>query len=370
MSAIRLVPPVEAARLAASGARLVDVRSWPEYASAHASGAIWLPRGRLEREAERLLGPAPLVLLCATGPRALAAAEALAAAGRDGIYVVAGGTRAWQAAGLPMAEAKEDPAWLERYGRQIALPEVGPEGQRRLGRARVGLVGVGGLGSPAALYLAGAGVGTLRLADPDRLERGNLHRQILHGEDWLGRPKLASARARLASLNPEVALECWEEAVGAGNVARFLEGCDVVVDGSDRIGLRYLLADAARAARVPLVHAAVEGFSGLLAVFDPRLPEAPCFRCLFPEEAAPEPPSCAERGVLGPVPGVFGCLQALEALKLLLGVGEGLAGRVLVADLLTMRLRMLRLPRDPGCRCAGGATSELAPGGAEGCVDG
>lgn len=347
----RMIAPKEAWRLLMQGARLLDVREAHEYALGHAAGAECWPLSEFGRAHTLCLDPEqPLLLLCATGPRACRAAEWLAARGHRKLYVVAGGTAAWVEAGLPLARAEE--GWDPRYARQIVLPEVGIEGQRRLARARVALVGAGGLGSPVALYLAAAGVGRLRLADPDRVELSNLHRQILHGEDRLGLAKTESAARSLRALVSAIELETWPQAVQPDNVQAFIADCDLVIDGSDRVAARYLLSDACFAAGVPLIHAAVEGFRGMITVFDPRRADSPCYRCLFPNEQAPEPKSCAERGVLGPVPGVFGCLQAVEALKLLLGAGEALIGRLLIADLLAPSFRILSLPRDPACSCA------------------
>ncbi len=347
----RMIAPAEAQRLLAAGARLIDVREGHEYAAGHAEGAVCVPLSELvSGRVPPLPEGQPLVLLCATGPRAGRAAEWLAARGHHELYVVAGGTAAWVAAGLPMTGSGED--FAARYARQIALPEVGFEGQRRIARARVALVGAGGLGSPVALYLAAGGVGALRLADPDRVELGNLHRQILHGEQRLGQLKVESAAMSLRALSSWIELEAWAEAVDAANVDEFLAGCDLLIDGSDRVAARYLLNDACFARGIPLVHAAVEGFRGMVTVFDPRRSDSPCYRCLFPDEEAGEPPSCAARGVLGPVPGVFGCLQAVEALKLLLGIGEPLVGRLLLADLLTGRVRLIAVPPDRACRCA------------------
>ncbi|GIX32317.1 MAG: molybdopterin biosynthesis protein MoeB [Lysobacterales bacterium] len=347
-----MIAPQEASSLHAKGARLIDVRERHEYGQAHAAGAECVPLSDLARGLKPCLPmDEPILILCATGPRACRAAEWLAARGHRELYVVAGGTAAWVAAGLPVVQEPDQGA-SARYARQIVLPEVGIEGQQRLQRARVGLVGAGGLGSPVALYLAAAGVGMIRLADPDRVELSNLHRQILHGEDALGLAKTESAALRLQALAPELALETWPQVVDGRNVEAFIAGCDLVIDGSDRIATRYLLSDACFAAGVPLIHAAVEGFRGMITVFDPRRADSPCYRCLFPDEQAPEPRSCVERGVLGPVPGVFGCLQAVEALKLLLGAGETLIGRLLIADLLAPSFRILSLPRDPVCSCA------------------
>jgi adenylyltransferase/sulfurtransferase len=239
-------------------------------------------------------------------------------------------------------------AELARYGRQLVLPEVGRDGQERLKAARVLLVGAGGLGSPAALYLAAAGVGRLTLVDPDTVDRSNLHRQVLYGESDVGRPKLEAARARLADVNPHVRLEAVGERFSAGNAAALVADHDVVVDGTDNFTSRYLVNDACVLEGKPNVFGSVLRFEGQVSVF--WAPRGPCYRCLFPEPPPPGlVPSCAEGGVLGVLPGVVGALQAAEVLKLILGVGEPLVGRFVVFDALALRFREVALATSPTC---------------------
>jgi len=240
-----------------------------------------------------------------------------------------------------------------RYARQMILPEIGGEGQARLARARVLVVGLGGLGSPAATYLATAGVGTLGLVDHDRVDLSNLHRQPLHGTSDVGRAKVVSAAERLRELNPEVELEVHERALDAGNALEILAGYDVVVDGTDTFPARYLINDAAQLAGIPVAHGSVHRFEGQASVFLPG-PETPCYRCLFPHPPEPDSvPSCAEAGVLGVLPGLVGTIQAAETIKLLTGVGETLAGRLLTIDALTMRFAGVAVRWDPGCAVCG-----------------
>ncbi len=239
-----------------------------------------------------------------------------------------------------------------RYSRHLVMPEVGLEGQRRLKAARVLLVGVGGLGSPAGIYLAAAGVGTLGLVDFDAVEFSNLHRQILHGTPDVGRPKIQSAIARLSALNPDVAIEPHETALTSANALELVRAYDLVVDGSDNFATRYLVNDACVLAGRPNVYGSIFRFEGQAAVF--AAPGGPCYRCLHPEPPPPGLiPSCEEGGVLGVLPGVIGAIQATEAIKLIVGIGEPLVGRLLVYDALRMRVRELRLPRDPGCPVCG-----------------
>jgi sulfur-carrier protein adenylyltransferase/sulfurtransferase len=237
---------------------------------------------------------------------------------------------------------------MHRYARHLVLPEVGAAGQLRLREARVLLVGAGGLGSPLALYLAASGVGTLGIADADRVERSNLQRQPLHGESDVGSPKVESAAARLAEINPHVRVEPHPVRVDAGNARALVDAYDVVADGTDNYPTRYLLSDACAAAGKPLVYGAVDRFEGQVSVFWAE--RGPCYRCLFPEPPPPGAvPGCAEAGVLGVLPGLIGSLQALEVLKLVLGIGTPLIGRLLRVDGLAMSFRELRLPRDPEC---------------------
>jgi adenylyltransferase/sulfurtransferase len=249
-----------------------------------------------------------------------------------------------------------------RYGRHLILPEVGPDGQRRLKASRVLLVGAGGLGSPAALYLAAAGVGHLTLVDPDLVDASNLQRQVLHGTAWVGRRKVDSARQRLADLNPGVTVEGRPERLDRSNALELVGGHDLVVDGTDNFETRYLVNDACVLAGRPNVHASVFRFEGQASVF--AAPGGPCYRCLYPE---PPPsgavPSCAEAGVLGVLPGLLGLVQATEALKLLVGVGEPLVGRLLLFDALAMSFRTLRFARDPACPACGTRPFQALPEG-------
>lgn len=301
-------------------------------------------------------------MICQSGKRSAHTAAILRTHGYAHVASVAGGTSAWASAGLPLVRPTlpaDEQDFLERYSRHLRLSQVGLEGQRRLARARVLLIGAGGLGSPAAFYLAAAGVGYLRIADDDVVDRSNLQRQILHTEDSVGTAKVDSAARRIAALNPRVDIEAVQTRVAADNVEALLQDVDVVVDGADNFPARYLLNDACVKFAKPLVYGAVQQFEGQVSVFDAgrHRGHAPCYRCLFPEPPPPEfAPSCAEAGVLGVLPGVIGLLQATEAIKLLLGIGDGLTGRLLSFDALAMRFRDIRLPPDPHCPvCAPGA---------------
>lgn len=252
------------------------------------------------------------------------------------------------------------PAERLRYSRHLLLPEVGVEGQERLARATVACVGAGGLGSPVLLYLAAAGVGSLRVFDPDRVDETNLQRQVLYTTEDVGRPKAEAAAARLRALNPAIAVQPHVTRVSASNVVSLLSGCDVVVDGTDGFAARYLLSDAAVLLKIPCVHASLFRFEGRVMVIAPG--KGPCYRCLHPEP--PEPgtiPTCAEAGILGVLPGLVGGIQASETLKLLLGIGEPLVGRLLVVDALAMRTQTLAVPRDPACPACGEAPTITAP---------
>ena len=360
-AALATLSPEAAARAQREGALLVDVREPVEWAGGSPPGALRVARSDLLADPARWL-PAderPVLLLCAAGRRAQDCGERLAALGHRGLIVVEGGLTAWRNAGLPVAaSADPDAAWQARYARQTVLPEVGPEGQRRLGRSRVLLVGAGGLGSPVALYLAAAGVGLLRIADDDVVDASNLQRQVLHGTPEVGQAKVRSAAARLSALNPLVTIEAVPERARAANIEALAGDVDVIVDGSDNLPTRYLLSDAALALGKPLVYGAVERFTGQVSVFHPgwRRGFAPCYRCLFPEPPAPEDaPNCADIGVLGVLPGLVGLWQASETLKWLLGIGEPLIGRLLLVDALAARTREVRIPADPDCPwCAPG----------------
>ena len=351
---IRSLSPHQARARQRAGALLVDVRAAHERALGMADGALGIVREDLQADPAAHLPDidAELLLVCQRGARSLQVAEVLAARGYRNLSSVEGGTDAWDAAGLPMQRADVDADFSERYSRHLRLPDVGLDGQKRLEASRVLLVGAGGLGSPAAFYLAAAGVGTLRLADDDIVDRSNLQRQILHTEARIGTPKVESAAVALSALNPRTRIEAIRERITSDNVERLLEGVDVVVDGADNFPARYLLSDACVKLGKPLVYGAVHRFEGQASVFDAGRHRgvAPCYRCLFPEPPSPESaPNCAEAGVLGVLPGVIGLLQATEAIKLLLGIGEPLRGRLLQFDALAMRFRETRLLPDPAC---------------------
>jgi molybdopterin/thiamine biosynthesis adenylyltransferase/rhodanese-related sulfurtransferase len=351
---IRSLSPHQARARQRAGALLVDVRAAHERALGMADGALGIVREDLQADPAAHLPDidAELLLVCQRGARSLQVAEVLAARGYRNLSSVEGGTDAWDAAGLPMQRADVDADFSERYSRHLRLPDVGLDGQKRLEASRVLLVGAGGLGSPAAFYLAAAGVGTLRLADDDIVDRSNLQRQILHTEARIGTPKVESAAVALSALNPRTRIEAIRERITSDNVERLLEGVDVVVDGADNFPARYLLNDACVKLGKPLVYGAVHRFEGQASVFDAGRHRgvAPCYRCLFPEPPSPESaPNCAEAGVLGVLPGVIGLLQATEAIKLLLGIGEPLRGRLLQFDALAMRFRETRLLPDPAC---------------------
>jgi len=363
MSPIPEISPDQARQRVTHGALLIDVREAHERATGMAEGALGIAKGELQADPSAHL-PAhdrELILICQSGKRSLEAAQALFELGYTHIASVHGGTTAWRAAGLPLVQpmqSDDERDFNERYSRHLLLPQVGVAGQQALLGARVLLLGAGGLGSPAAFYLAAAGVGHLRIADDDVVDRSNLQRQILHTEASIGEPKVHSARERLRALNPGLDVEAVQARVSSDNIDALLDGVDVVLDGSDNFPLRYLLNDACIQHAIPLVYGAVERFTGQVSVFDAgrHRGQAPCYRCLFPEPPPPEfAPNCAEAGVLGVLPGMVGLLQATEVLKLLLGIGEPLVGRLLTFDALGMRFREIRLGPDPACPlCAPG----------------
>ncbi|MCH6482195.1 molybdopterin-synthase adenylyltransferase MoeB [Pseudoxanthomonas sp. LH2527] len=361
--AIREIDPSDVAALLAQGSVFIDVREEHERASGQAEGALGIAKAVLERDPAAHLPDrdASIVLICQKGGRSMETARVLDAAGYTRLASVAGGTSRWIDEQRPVvvpALSADTRDFNERYSRHLLLPEVGVAGQQRLQQSRVLMIGAGGLGSPAAFYLAAAGVGQLRIADDDVVDRSNLQRQILHTEARIGVSKVASAQATLAALNPRTQVEAVAERVTAANVERLLQGVDVVLDGADNFPARYLLNDACVKLGKPLVYGAVQRFEGQVSVFDAgrHRGEQPCYRCLFPEPPPPAfAPNCAEAGVLGVLPGVIGLLQATEVIKLLLGVGETLAGRLLHFDALAMRFRETRLRHDPDCPvCAAG----------------
>ena len=346
------ISPREGLARQRAGALLIDVRDDNERAAGMPEGAQALPMSVFERD---IASVAPstdraILTICASGKRSLRGAEILTRLGYSNVASLAGGFQRWQAESLPVARGEFDADAAERYSRHLLLPGVGVAGQRKLNDARITLIGAGGLGSPAALYLAAAGIGTLTLVDDDRVERSNLQRQIVHTDARVGENKAESARVALNALNPSVRVDLRPHRLLAANVESLLEGSDVVIDGADNFPTRYLVDAATRRLRIPLVYGAVHRFSGQVSVFDARRDDSPCYRCLFPEPpSAGEAPNCAEAGVLGVLPGTIGMLQATEAIKLILGIGAPLVGRLLCYDALAATFRELRLPRDPNC---------------------
>jgi molybdopterin/thiamine biosynthesis adenylyltransferase/rhodanese-related sulfurtransferase len=328
---------------------LLDVRAPHEFAAGCITGAVNLPLADLPARAPQEVPDrgARVVVYCERGPRALRAREALRAQGYTDVRVMLPGYAAWPAATTGLTTAQR-----ERYARHLALPEVGVAGQRALLDARVLLVGAGGLGSPVALYLAAAGVGTLGIVDDDRVELSNLQRQVIHTTGRVGELKVESAAAALRALNPEVRVEAHVARLDRERVDGLLARYDLAVDGTDNFATRYLLNDAAVRAGKTVVHGSIYRFEGQVSTFAPG--EGPCYRCVYP--AAPPPslaPPCGEAGVLGVLPGVIGAMQATEVLKRVMGVGECLVGRILTWDALTMQSRTLRVRRDPQCAACG-----------------
>lgn len=336
------------------GAVLIDIRDPDETAAGLPTAAHALPRGALELKIEQVAEQdSEVLLLCGSGQRSLLAAANLRELGYSKVASVSGGYAAWKNAALPVSVPNRmDPLARQRYSRQMILDDIGEDGQQQLQQAKVLVVGAGGLGCPASLYLAAAGVGQLTLIDADKVELSNLHRQVLHGSLSVGQPKVQSASERLRQLNPEVQIRAIEGRLNADNVAALVAEHDVIVDGADNLATRYLLNAATVEARKPLVYAAVERFEAQVSVFWPAADGGPwpCYRCLFPYPPPPEAaPNCAEAGVLGVVPGIVGLLQANETLKILLRIGQPLTGRLLCFDARQSSWRELRLPVDPQC---------------------
>lgn len=360
---IREVSVDEVRRLLDSRAsvRLVDVREADEHAGGCLPGSLHIPRGFLELRIEERVGrEEDVILYCAGGTRSALAARTLQQLGYSRVASMAGGFNRWSDAAHPVEKPFVlTPEQRERYRRHLILPEVGEEGQAKLLKSRVLLLGAGGLGSPAALYLAAAGVGTLGIVDMDVVDLSNLQRQVLHTRERQGQPKVVSARAAIEALNPDVKVVPFQERLTSENALRILEGFDFVLDGGDNFPTRYLLNDACVMLGKPNIHGSIFRFEGQVTSFVPR--QGPCYRCLYPAPPPPElAPSCAEAGVLGVLPGIVGLLQANEALKLILGKGEPLVGRLLTFDALSTRFHELKLRRDPKCPvCADGATVEL-----------
>lgn len=340
---------------------LLDVRDPDEHIAGCLVDAHLLPRALLASRISALVPDldAPIVAYCAGGARSELAARALCEMGYRQVFSLRGGFTEWQRAGfewvVPAADSVPGQLTAEqnmRYARHLRLPQIGAEGQRKLLDARVLCVGAGGLGSPAGIYLAAAGIGQLGIVDDDVVELSNLQRQILHTESRIGMPKVDSAAQTLGALNPDCHVLKIPERLTAANALTILADYDVIVDGSDNFATRYLINDTALRLAKPVVHAAIQGFEGQLTVF--AATGAPCYRCLFPQPPpADAAPSCQEAGVLGVLPGVMGILQATEAIKLILGLGDSLVGRFVIYDALALRFRELKMRRDPNCPACG-----------------
>src|SRR5262245_4873915 len=330
---------------------LLDVREREEYREGHLDGALSLPRGFLEMRVEEAVPDksAPIIAYCAGGVRSLIAARTLKEMGYENVASMSGGYTAWKNAGYKwVADRQFTQEQLTRYARHFTLPEVGEIGQAKLLEGKVLCIGAGGLGSPVAFYLAAAGVGTLGIIDHDVVELSNLQRQILHTTDRVGMPKVESAKKTLNALNPDVKVIGLNERLSSENVIRIIRDFDVIVNGCDNFPTRYLINDACVMAKKPLVDGSIFQFEGQVTVFYPG--QGPCYRCVFPEPPPPgAAPSWAEAGVLGVLPGLVGCVQAVEALKVILEAGRPLIGRMMHFDTLSSEVRVLKLRRDPNC---------------------
>ena len=337
---------------------LLDVREQEEWQEGHLPGAVHVSRGNLESRVEAVIPDKSreIIVYCAVGARSAFAAKSLIELGYDNVASMAGGFSDWKRNGYDVQTSNAlTAAQRARYSRHILIPEVGEEGQQKLLDARVLLIGAGGLGSPSSLYLAAAGVGTLGIVDADVVDDSNLQRQIVHSTNTLGEPKVLSAKKALEALNPDVNVITYQERLTSENVERILaDGWDVIVDGADNFPTRYLVNDASVWHSIPVVHGSIYRFEGQVTVFHPHV--GPCYRCLYPAPPPPDlAPSCAEGGVLGVLPGIVGSLQASEALKLILGAGETLTGRLLLFDALYTTFDEVTVKKDPGCPVCGNA---------------
>jgi sulfur-carrier protein adenylyltransferase/sulfurtransferase len=338
------------------GALFVDVRERDEWDEGHIPGAVWVPRGNLESRIENAVPDrsTPIVLYCAAGNRSAFAAKTLGELGYEDVVSLSGGFTDWKRNGYEVELSRSlSPERRTRYSRHLLIPEIGEEGQLKLLDSRILLIGAGGLGSPASLYLAAAGVGTIGIVDADIVDETNLQRQIAHSLDTLGTPKVDSAKRTIEALNPDVDVKTYRERLTSENIDRILgDGWDVIVDGADNFPTRYLLNDASVWHGIPVVHGSIYRFEGQVTVFKPG--DGPCYRCLFPEPPPAElAPSCAEGGVLGVLPGIVGSLQTNEALKLAVGIGEPLIGRLLLFDALSTEFSEIRIDRKPDCPVCG-----------------
>ena len=361
-AAVREVEPAEAEEeLGRDKAVVLDVREPDEYEQGALPGAVHIPRGTLETSVE---GKIPdktshVVVYCAGGTRSAFAAKTLQDLGYSDVASVVGGFNRWKDEGRPWSTPQAlSSEQRNRYQRHLLLPEVGETGQVKLLDSKVLLLGAGGLGSPAALYLAAAGVGTLGIIDMDVVDASNLQRQILHNTDRIGERKVDSAKKTLTLINPDVNVVTYDVRLGADNILDIIDGYDVIVDGTDNFPTRYLVNDASLKKRIPVVHGSIFRFEGQATVFHPY--QGPCYRCMIPEPPPAElAPSCSEAGVLGVLCGIIGSLQATEAIKILLGIGDTLQGRLLAYDALEQSFRTFKVHRDPACPTCGPDAGEI-----------
>jgi molybdopterin/thiamine biosynthesis adenylyltransferase/rhodanese-related sulfurtransferase len=366
-SEIREVSPAEVDLLRDGPAApvLVDVREEYEWEEGHIDGAVHVAKSYLEQAIESDVPDRsqPIVLYCAGGVRSLFAAQTLSQMGYEDVASMSGGFQQWKAQGYRWTTPPSlSPDQRQRYSRHLLIPEVGLNGQARLLGSKALIIGAGGLGSPAALYLAAAGVGTIGIVDFDVVDMSNLQRQVIHSTARVGQKKTESARSTIEGLNPDVTVVPHEEMLVADNVERIIAGYDVILDGTDTFETRYIVNDAAVAAGIPVIHASVFRFEGQLTTFIPY--QGPCYRCLYPTPPPPElAPGCSVAGVLGVVPGILGLLQANEALKVLLGIGNTLAGRLVLFDALETEFTELKLRRDPNCPVCSDAAVEARKAG-------
>ena len=350
---IREITPAEAEarRDAAPGTVFLDVREPDEFEQGAIAASIHIPRGHLEAQVEGRIPDrdSEVIVFCAGGVRSAFAAKTLGELGYTDVVSMSGGFNQWKDQGRPWSAPRTlTPDQRNRYQRHLLLPEVGEEGQLALLDAKVLLLGAGGLGAPSALYLAAAGVGTIGIVDMDVVDESNLQRQIIHNLDRVGMRKVDSARETIEKLNPDVKVNTHDTRLSADNVVELLSQYDLVVDGFDNFPSRYLLNDAALKTGTPVVHGSIFRFEGQATVFKPH--DGPCYRCFLPEPPPPElAPSCAEAGVLGVLPGIIGSIEAMEAIKLILGYGESLSGKLLAYDSTDESFLTYKIRRDPNC---------------------
>ena len=358
---VREVSTAEAEAMIGAGALPLDVREPEEYEQGAIAGALHIPRGQLETNIEGRATDRsrPVVIYCASGVRSVFAAKTLQDLDYADVVSVTGGFNRWKDEGRAWSTPKTlTPDQRNRYQRHLLLPEVAEAGQQKLLDAKVLLLGAGGLGSPAGLYLGAAGVGTIGIIDMDVVDASNLQRQVLHNLDRIGERKVDSAKKTLTAMNPDVNVVTYDTRLGADNILDIIDGYDVIVDGTDNFPTRYLVNDASLLKRIPVVHGSIFRFEGQATVFAPYV--GPCYRCMIPEPPPAElAPSCAEAGVLGVLPGIIGSIQAMEALKLILGLGDPLIGRLLAYDALEESFRTFKVRRDPACPACGENAGEI-----------